>query len=194
MAFVAGSCIIVLFCFLFVLILHTTKSWRGGNFFGCLWWRWQYSETMMVHLRLFFVGKRCREMVLLISPCPIWRWGWRIVMLDNKLCLISVVEFQRRSHVDRGTREGKEVVGTDLSKRKVLQCSVNILMRMRWWLLWRWGFYAALGDTTAKSKQEKCVLVLDMVLSKREELAARRDNVPTNCHHAANWNPIFFPM
>ncbi len=42
-----------------------------------------------------------------------------MVMLDNKLCLISVVEFLRRSRVDRDTREGKVVVGTDLSKRKV---------------------------------------------------------------------------
>ena len=40
-------------------------------------------------------------------------------MLDNKLYLISVPEFLRRSSVDRGTREGKVVVGTDLSKRKV---------------------------------------------------------------------------
>ena len=39
-----------------------------------------------------------------------------MVMLDNKLCLISGVEFLRRSRVDRGTREGKVVVGTDLSK------------------------------------------------------------------------------
>ncbi len=36
-------------------------------------------------------------------------------MLDNRLCLISVVEFLRRSRVDRDTREGKVVVGTDLS-------------------------------------------------------------------------------
>jgi hypothetical protein len=42
-----------------------------------------------------------------------------MVMLDNKLCLISVVEFLRRSRVDRDTREGKVVVGTDLSKQKV---------------------------------------------------------------------------
>ena len=43
-------------------------------------------------------------------------------MLDNKLCLISVVEFLRRRRVDHGsgTREGKVVVGTDLSKRKVV--------------------------------------------------------------------------
>jgi hypothetical protein len=40
-------------------------------------------------------------------------------MLDNKLYIIIVVEFLRRSHVDRGTREGKVVVGTDLSKQKV---------------------------------------------------------------------------
>ncbi len=42
-----------------------------------------------------------------------------MVVLDNKLCLISVVEFLCRSRVDHGTREGKVVVGTDLSKRKV---------------------------------------------------------------------------
>ena len=28
----AGSCIIVLFSVLFVLVLHTAKSWRGGYF------------------------------------------------------------------------------------------------------------------------------------------------------------------
>ncbi len=44
------------------------------------------------------------------------RW---MVMLDNNLYLVSVVWFLRRSHVDRGTRGGKVVVGTDLSKRKV---------------------------------------------------------------------------
>jgi hypothetical protein len=37
-------------------------------------------------------------------------------MLDNKLYLISVVEFLRRRSVDHGKREGKVVVGTDLSK------------------------------------------------------------------------------
>jgi hypothetical protein len=42
-----------------------------------------------------------------------------MVMLDSKLYLISVVEFLHRSHVGRGTREGKLGVGTDLSKRKV---------------------------------------------------------------------------
>ena len=41
-------------------------------------------------------------------------------MLDNKLCLSSVMEFLRRSRVDHGTREGKVVVGTDLSKQKVM--------------------------------------------------------------------------
>ena len=40
-------------------------------------------------------------------------------MLDNKLYLISVVELLRRCCVDRGAREGKVVVGTDLSKQKV---------------------------------------------------------------------------
>ena len=39
-----------------------------------------------------------------------------MVMLDKKLYLLSVVEFLHRSSVDRGTREGKVVVGTDLSK------------------------------------------------------------------------------
>ena len=41
-----------------------------------------------------------------------------MVMLDNKLYLISVAEFLHRSSVDRGTREDKVVVGTDLSKQK----------------------------------------------------------------------------
>ena len=42
-----------------------------------------------------------------------------MVMLDNKLCLISVVEFLHRGRVDRGTREGKVVVVIDLSKQKI---------------------------------------------------------------------------
>ncbi len=73
-----------------------------------------------VRPRRLFVGKRCKrgvkrstkscEMVSLISPCPIRRWGWRMVMLDKKLCLTSVVEFLRRGQVDRGTIEGKVVV------------------------------------------------------------------------------------
>ncbi len=42
-----------------------------------------------------------------------------MVMLYNKLYLVSVEGFLRRSRVDRGTRGGKVVVGTDLSKRKV---------------------------------------------------------------------------
>jgi len=76
-----------------------------------------------------FVGERCKhgvrgstkscEMVLLISPCPIKRWGWRMLMLNNKLCLTSVVEFLRRGRVDRGTGGGKGVVVVDSSKRKV---------------------------------------------------------------------------
>ncbi len=44
------------------------------------------------------------------------RW---VVMLDNKLYLVSVEWFLRGSHVDRGTRGSNVVVGTDLSKRKV---------------------------------------------------------------------------
>ena len=80
-------------------------------------------------LRWCFVGERCKhgvrgstkscEMVLLISPCPIKRWGWRMLMLNNKLCLTSVVEFLRRGRVDRGTGGGKVVVVVDSSKRKV---------------------------------------------------------------------------
>ena len=40
-------------------------------------------------------------------------------MLNNKLCLTSVVEFLRRGRVDRGTGGGKGVVVVDSSKRKV---------------------------------------------------------------------------
>ena len=40
-------------------------------------------------------------------------------MLNNKLCLTSVVEFLRRGRVDRGTAGGKLVVVVDSSKRKV---------------------------------------------------------------------------
>ena len=42
-----------------------------------------------------------------------------MVMLDDKLCLTSVVEFLCRGRVDRGMREGKVVVVVDSSKRKV---------------------------------------------------------------------------
>ena len=42
-------------------------------------------------------------------------------MLNNKLCLTSVVEFLRRGRVDRGTGGGKGVVVVDSSKRKVIQ-------------------------------------------------------------------------
>ena len=43
-----------------------------------------------------------------------------MMMLDDKLCLTSVVEFLRRGRVDRGTIEGKVVVVVDSSKRKVI--------------------------------------------------------------------------
>ena len=43
-----------------------------------------------------------------------------MLMLNNKLCLTSVVEFLRRGRVDRGTGGGKGVVVVDSSKRKVL--------------------------------------------------------------------------
>jgi hypothetical protein len=39
-----------------------------------------------------------------------------MVMLDNRLYLVSIVEFLRRSCVDRGTRGSRVVIGTDLSK------------------------------------------------------------------------------
>ena len=42
-----------------------------------------------------------------------------MLMLNNKLCLTSVVEFLRRGRVDRGTGGGKGVVVVDSSKRKV---------------------------------------------------------------------------
>ncbi len=42
-----------------------------------------------------------------------------MVMLDNRLYLVSIVEFLRRSHVDRGTNGSRVVVGTDLSKQKI---------------------------------------------------------------------------
>jgi hypothetical protein len=41
------------------------------------------------------------------------------MMLDDKLCLTSVLEFLRRGRVDHGTIEGKVVVVVDSSKRKV---------------------------------------------------------------------------
>ncbi len=41
-----------------------------------------------------------------------------MMMLDDKFCLTSVVEFLRRGRVDRGTIEGKVVVVVDSSKRK----------------------------------------------------------------------------
>jgi hypothetical protein len=43
-----------------------------------------------------------------------------MVMLDDKLCLTSVVEFLRIGRVDHGMREGKVVVVVDSSKRKVV--------------------------------------------------------------------------
>jgi hypothetical protein len=50
-----------------------------------------------------------------------------MVMLDNKLCLTSVVEFLRRGRVDCGTGGGKVVVVVDSSKRKVLETDRTIL-------------------------------------------------------------------
>jgi len=48
-----------------------------------------------------------------------------MVMLNNELCLTSVVEFLRRGCVDRGTGGGKVVVVVDSSKRKVLRSYGN---------------------------------------------------------------------
>ena len=42
-------------------------------------------------------------------------------MLNNKLCLTSVVEFLRRGRVDRGMGGGKVVVVVDSSKQKVVR-------------------------------------------------------------------------
>ena len=50
-----------------------------------------------------------------------------MVMLDNKLCLTSVVEFLRRGRVDHGTGGGKVVVVVDSSKRKV----ASVLFRIK---------------------------------------------------------------
>ncbi len=83
-----------------------------------------------VRLRRLYVGKCCKrgvrrspkncKLILLLSLCPIWRWRRRMMMLDNKLYLVSVVWFLRRSRVDCGTGGSKVVVGSDSSKRKVL--------------------------------------------------------------------------
>ena len=51
-----------------------------------------------------------------------------MVMLDNKLCLTSVMEFPRRGCVDRGTREDRVVVVIDLSKRKVWLTILSICL------------------------------------------------------------------
>ena len=48
-------------------------------------------------------------------------------MLNNKLCLTSVVKFLRRGRVDLGTGGGKVVVLVDLSKRKVFGCTLTQL-------------------------------------------------------------------
>ena len=53
-----------------------------------------------------------------------------MVMLDDKLCVTSVVEFLRRGRVDRGTREGKVVVVIDLSKQKVIMYLYHYLHRI----------------------------------------------------------------
>ena len=42
-------------------------------------------------------------------------------MLDNKLCLTSVVEFLRRGRVDRGTGGSEVVVVVDSSKQRKIK-------------------------------------------------------------------------
>jgi hypothetical protein len=54
-----------------------------------------------------------------------------MVMLDNRLYLVSIVEFLRRSCVDRGTNGSRVVVGTDLSKRKVTSSLVMVVSILR---------------------------------------------------------------
>jgi len=49
-----------------------------------------------------------------------------MLMLNNKLCLTSVVEFLHRGRVDRGTGGGKGVVVVDSSKRKVIYWSSKL--------------------------------------------------------------------
>jgi len=53
-----------------------------------------------------------------------------MLMLNNKLCLTSVVEFLRRGRVDRGTGGGKVVVVVDLSKQKVAEILDDVTMEM----------------------------------------------------------------
>ena len=56
-----------------------------------------------------------------------------MLMLNNKLCLTSVVEFLRRGRVDRGTGGGKVVVVVDSSKRKVTKArEYNRSKKMTW--------------------------------------------------------------
>ena len=50
-----------------------------------------------------------------------------MLMLNNKLCLTSVVEFLRRGRVDRGTGGGKGVVVVDSSKRKVYSLNDSVV-------------------------------------------------------------------
>jgi len=61
-------------------------------------------------------------------------------MLNNRLCLTSVVEFLRRGRVDRGTGGGKVVVVVDSSKQKVHVDTISVTR------LWMWS---ALAETAA---------------------------------------------
>ena len=80
--YVTGSVPCAQFCYCFVvLILHTTKSWRGSYFFWLFVTMMRGRRDDEARLRWPFVGERCKhgvrgstkscEMVLLISPCPI---------------------------------------------------------------------------------------------------------------------------
>ena len=56
-----------------------------------------------------------------------------MLMLNNKLCLTSVVEFLRRGRVDRGTGGAKVVVVVDSSKQKVHVETISVTR------LWMWS-------------------------------------------------------
>ena len=63
-----------------VVISHTTKSWRGSDFFWLFVTKVRGGRDNDVRLRRLFVGELCKrgvrgsakscEMVFLISPCP----------------------------------------------------------------------------------------------------------------------------
>jgi hypothetical protein len=88
-----------------------------------------------------------------------------MVMLDNRLHLVSIVEFLRRSCVDRGTNGSRVVVGTDLSKQKVYNvssqsqvCGVLLVDPWQEALQEKAGWYTILGhgEEVPLSDEELC--------------------------------------